>query len=155
ATHASTTDPDARLAKRGKGGEARLAFAADALMENRHGLLVDFTVTTATGTADAALRVDAERDPEEPRLARPRVVHLERGRGRPALLGVPSIVPVCRSMLKWSSQASTRRLNSQTGRPFAGSSPPSRARFRVVTRPAGEGEVAVEVQPAPDPRDDV
>src|SRR5207247_2120994 len=41
-THASTTDPESRLAKKGKGKEARLSFAAHALMENRHGLLVDF-----------------------------------------------------------------------------------------------------------------
>ena len=52
ATHASTTDPESRLAKKGKGKEARLSFAAHALMENRHGLLVDFLVTTATGTAE-------------------------------------------------------------------------------------------------------
>jgi transposase len=52
ATHASTTDPESRLAKKGKGKEAKLSFAAHALMENRHGLLVDFVVTTATGTAE-------------------------------------------------------------------------------------------------------
>jgi transposase len=52
ATHASTTDPEARLAKKGKSKEARLSFAAHALMENRHGLLVDFQVTSATGTAE-------------------------------------------------------------------------------------------------------
>lgn len=52
ATHASTTDPDARLARKGKGKEARLSFMAHALMENRHGLLVDFVVTAASGTAE-------------------------------------------------------------------------------------------------------
>jgi transposase len=59
ATHASTTDPESRLARKGKGKEAHLSFAAHALMENRHGLLVDFVVTTATGTAerDAAPRM--------------------------------------------------------------------------------------------------
>ena len=51
-THESTTDPASRLAKKGRGKEARLSFAAHALMENRHGLLVDFQVTTATGTAE-------------------------------------------------------------------------------------------------------
>ena len=35
ATHASTTDPEARLAKKGKGKEAKLSFSANALMENR------------------------------------------------------------------------------------------------------------------------
>jgi transposase len=52
ATHASTTDPQARLARKGHGREARLSFAAHALMENRHGLLVDFAVPEATGTAE-------------------------------------------------------------------------------------------------------
>jgi transposase len=51
-THQSTTDPDARLMKRGKGKEAKLSFIGHALMENRHGLLVDFQITEATGTAE-------------------------------------------------------------------------------------------------------
>jgi transposase len=51
-THQSTTDPEARLARKGKGKEARLAYAAHALMENRYGLLVDFQVSQATGTAE-------------------------------------------------------------------------------------------------------
>ena len=51
-THQSTTDPEARLAKKGKGKEAHLAYVAHALMENRHGLLVDFQLTQATGTAE-------------------------------------------------------------------------------------------------------
>jgi transposase len=51
-THQSTTDPEARLAKKGKGKEAHLAYAGHALMENRHGLLVDFQVSQATGTAE-------------------------------------------------------------------------------------------------------
>lgn len=56
-THASTTDPEARLYRRGKGQASRLTFLGHTLMENRHGLLVDITITTATGTAerDAAL----------------------------------------------------------------------------------------------------
>jgi transposase len=52
ATQQSTTDPEARLLKKGKGKEAKLVFLGHALMENRHGLLVDFQVTTATGTAE-------------------------------------------------------------------------------------------------------
>ena len=52
ATHQSTTDPEARLLRKGKGKEARLVFMAHALMENRHGMLVDFQTTRATGTAE-------------------------------------------------------------------------------------------------------
>src|SRR5687768_3188238 len=51
-THRSTTDPEARLFKKGKGKETKLCFMGHALMENRHGLLVDFQVTQATGTAE-------------------------------------------------------------------------------------------------------
>src|SRR5438552_3699593 len=51
ATHQSTTDPDARLCRKGPGKEARLSYMGQALMENRHGMLVDFQVTAATGTA--------------------------------------------------------------------------------------------------------
>src|SRR5215211_5566292 len=51
-THASTTDPDARLARKGKGKEAKLCLAGHVLMENRHGLAVDVLITHATGTAE-------------------------------------------------------------------------------------------------------
>ena len=52
ATHASTTDPEARLYRKGKGKEAKLCFLGHALMENRHGLIVDARLTLATGTAE-------------------------------------------------------------------------------------------------------
>jgi transposase/IS5 family transposase len=56
-THASTTDPDARLYRKGNGRESTLCYMGHALMENRHGLAVGGKVTRATGTAerDAAL----------------------------------------------------------------------------------------------------
>jgi hypothetical protein len=56
-THQSTTDPDARLYKKGGGHEAKLAYLGHLLTENRHGLIVDTAVTAATGTAerDAAI----------------------------------------------------------------------------------------------------
>lgn len=47
ATHQSTTDPEARLYRKGAGKEAKLCFAAHALMENRHGLCVNLTVRDA------------------------------------------------------------------------------------------------------------
>jgi transposase len=52
ATHASTTDPEARLFKKAKGQEAKLAYLGHVLMENRNGLVVDTRVTQATGTAE-------------------------------------------------------------------------------------------------------
>ncbi len=51
-THASTTDPEARLARKGDGHEAKLSFSGHALMENRNGLLVDFAVAQADGFAE-------------------------------------------------------------------------------------------------------
>jgi transposase len=51
-THVSTTDPEARLARKGDGQETRLCFAGHVLMENRNGLVVDLTLTQATGTAE-------------------------------------------------------------------------------------------------------
>ena len=51
-THASTTDPDARLYRKGNGQSARLCFMGHVLMENRNGLVVDATLTHATGTAE-------------------------------------------------------------------------------------------------------
>jgi len=51
-THTSTTDPDARLARKGAGKEAKLSFTGHLLMENRNGLVVDTRLTPATGTAE-------------------------------------------------------------------------------------------------------
>jgi len=51
-THASTTDPDARLYKKGRGKEAKLCFMGHALMENRNGLIVGPTATRASGHAE-------------------------------------------------------------------------------------------------------
>ena len=51
-THGSTTDPEARLFRKGPGKEARLCFMGHALMENRNGLIVGAVTTTASGYAE-------------------------------------------------------------------------------------------------------
>jgi len=51
-THASTTDPDARLYRKAPGRESRLCFIGHVLMENRNGLAVGAALTQATGTAE-------------------------------------------------------------------------------------------------------
>lgn len=51
-THGSTTDPDARLYRKGKGKETKLCFIGHGLMENRHGLLVDACLTLADRHAE-------------------------------------------------------------------------------------------------------
>ena len=61
-THRSTTDPEAGLARKGKGKEARLCFGAHLLMDSRAGLVVDVGLTQAAGTSyrDAALSMLSE-----------------------------------------------------------------------------------------------
>jgi transposase len=51
-THASRTDPDARLARKGPGKEAKLSYAGHVLLDNRHGLVANVCVTDASGTAE-------------------------------------------------------------------------------------------------------
>jgi transposase len=51
-THASTTDQEARLFRKGNSHEARLYFAGHVLMENRNGLILDVLVNQATGRAE-------------------------------------------------------------------------------------------------------
>src|SRR5579859_6682158 len=51
-THASTTDPDAQLARKGAGQEAQLSYCGNLLVENRHGLIVGGEARPATGTAE-------------------------------------------------------------------------------------------------------
>ena len=58
-THASRTDPEAQLARKGPGKEAKLSYMGHVLMENRNGLVVDVMLTKATGKAEreAAVRM--------------------------------------------------------------------------------------------------
>ena len=128
ATHASTTDPEARLARKGRGREARLSFMAHALMENHHGLLVDFVVTAATGTA--------ERD------AVPVLLDGARERGfRPKTLGadksydtVDCVVAIrARGVTPHVAQHTTRRRSAIDGRTtsWPGYALSQRARKRI------------------------
>jgi hypothetical protein len=71
-THASTTDPDARLYRKGPGKEAKLCFIGHGLMENRSGLLVDACLSEADGHAERV----AARHMIEPRADRPRPITL-------------------------------------------------------------------------------
>jgi transposase len=77
ATHVSTTDPEAKLYRKGPGMEARLCFLGHALMENRSGLVVDTCLTAADGHAEriAALAMI------EPRADRPIAVTLGADKG--------------------------------------------------------------------------
>lgn len=57
-THASMTDPEARLFRKGRGKEAKLSFMGHVLMENRNGLVVGARLTQASGTAKRSAALD-------------------------------------------------------------------------------------------------
>lgn len=57
-THRSTTDPGAKLYRKGDGQPAKLCYMGHALMENRHGLAVGGGITQATGTAEREAALD-------------------------------------------------------------------------------------------------
>jgi len=65
-THASTTDPDARLFRKGAGKEAKLCHMGHLMMENRHGLLVDARLTEANGTAERTTGLTMLKDNARP-----------------------------------------------------------------------------------------
>ncbi len=69
-THQSSTDPEARLARKGAGKEARLYYSGNALMENRNSILIDFQVEPADGFAErrAAIAMADERLPGTQRI---------------------------------------------------------------------------------------
>lgn len=68
-THASTTDPEAKLYRKGEGQQTKLCYMGHVLMENRHGLVVDGRLTQATGDAEReAARAMAEAIPGQGRV---------------------------------------------------------------------------------------
>jgi transposase len=77
-THASTTDPDARLYRKGPGMEAKLCYIGHGLMENRSGLIVDARLMLASGHAERLAALDMIASPGP--IARARS-----GGGRPGL----------------------------------------------------------------------
>jgi transposase len=93
-THASTTDPDARLFRKGPGKEARLCFMGHALMENRNGLIVGAVTTRASGHAE--------------RLAALALIEPHADRPQPVTLGADKSLPPRRrgatmsATLSWS-----------------------------------------------------
>ena len=76
-THASTTDPDAMLYRKGPGMEAMLCFIGHGLMENRSGLIVDARLTRVSGHAERLAALEMI----EPLADRPRAVTLGADRG--------------------------------------------------------------------------
>jgi transposase len=76
-SHESTTDPDARLYRKGPGMEAKLCFMGHGLMENRSGLIVDTRLTRISGHAERLAALDMI----EPLADRSRAITLGADRG--------------------------------------------------------------------------
>jgi transposase len=94
-THESKTDPEAKLWRKGRGREAKLAYMGHILMENRHGLAVGIEVTEANGFAEreAALRLlRRERQRRRGQTGRRLTVGADRG------YAARSFVEGCRAM---------------------------------------------------------
>lgn len=76
-THESTTDPDAKLYRKGPGMEAKLCFIGHGLMENRSGLIIDTRLTRVSGHAERLAALDMI----EPLADRPGAITLGADRG--------------------------------------------------------------------------
>jgi hypothetical protein len=57
-THASRSDPQAKLLKKGEGKEAKLCFTGHAVMENRHGFCVSFELTPSVGVTESQMALE-------------------------------------------------------------------------------------------------
>ena len=124
ATHVSTTNPEALLARKGEGKATKLSFAGHVLMENRNGLVVHVVLSQATGTAEteAALTM-LERVPTARRIT----VGADKG------YDTWEFVTTCRSFQITPHVAMKQRhstLNRRTSR-YAGYAEIQRVRKRV------------------------
>jgi transposase len=79
ATHESTTDAEAQLARKGRGKEARLCFGLHALMENRNGLCVQAEITTAHGTTESTAATELLARQKDTAEQSPKTVGADKG----------------------------------------------------------------------------
>ena len=78
-THQSTTDPESRLYKKGAGKEAKLCFAAHALMENRNGLIGELKVTSPTEVTESRAAVEILQEVGQTQEIQPSTVAGDKG----------------------------------------------------------------------------
>ena len=78
-THASRTDPQAKLYRKGRGKEAKLGHMAHVLSENRNGLIINITVSEASGTAERSAALDMIDATEERHDFKPKTVGMDKG----------------------------------------------------------------------------
>ena len=121
-THASTTDAEARLFRKGAGKEARLCFMGHLLMENRSGLVVAARLTQATGLAEREAASTADRGRAGPAP--------DHGRCRPGLRH--------RGLRRRTAPAQRHAARgAEPLRPELAHRPPDRAPSRLPGEPAG------------------
>ena len=114
-THRSTTDDDARLYRKGRNKEARLCYLGHALMENRHGLVVDGLISRATGDAERlAAEVMVMRRRDRRRRITPRRITL----GADKAYDAAEFVSTCRNVRVTShvAQNTSRRRSNIPGK---------------------------------------
>lgn len=78
-THESRTDPEAQLARKGKGQSTLLAHSMHVVMENRHGLVMDVVVEQADGTAEREAALAMMRDLKQNGIASPKTLGADKG----------------------------------------------------------------------------
>jgi transposase len=78
-THVSRTDPEAKLYRKGPGKEAKLSHMGHPLTENRHGLIVNVSVTEANGTAERQATLDMLDQLQATHQRKPKTVGADKG----------------------------------------------------------------------------
>jgi len=78
-THQSTSDPEAELMRKGKGKEAKLSFGGHALMENRHGLLMEIKITPSASVTEAEASKEILDEKKEERQMEAQSVGADKG----------------------------------------------------------------------------
>jgi transposase len=134
-SHESTTDLDARLYRKGPGREAKLCFMGHALMENRHGLVVDACLTKADGHAERIAGLHMI----EPRADRPGRITLGADKGYDAVDFVNELRSI--NVAPWRPRL--------TARPSTGAPPGTRPTRRA--RSSENGSRRSSAGPSPPP----
>ena len=134
ATHASVTDPDARLYRKAKGRPAQLCYMGHALTENRNGFVVEATLTHASGTAERRAAIDML-DAHDPGSTRRITLGADKG------YDVPEFVETLRTMCVTPHVAAKAKGSAIDGRTtrHAGYAVSQRKR-KLVEEPFGWGK---------------
>lgn len=118
-THRSLTDPEARLARKSRGQESRLAHGWHVLMENQNGLVVDVAVSEANGTAERDKALDMIRRSKRRHGLKPKTLAADKGYDAGPFLreleqaDVVPLVPTRRGPIRGTSEAAQARVRAR------------------------------------------